>query len=228
MSDRNDPPWGAPREPQGEPPREPMFNAPWPPLLLAGVILAGYALQGLAPGEAIFARYGFSPAGLAQGRYETLVTALFLSGGWAHALTNAAGALAFGTPVARVFGLRGEGAVAFFLFYLVCGALSSLGFALVHPGGQTLLVGASGAVSGLMAATARILGGRGRMGPVISPPVLGMGAAWIVVNLIIAVLGFAPGMGDGAVAWEAHLFGFAAGLLLAGPFAWLASRHITD
>jgi membrane associated rhomboid family serine protease len=49
-----------------------------------------------------------------------------------------------------------------------------------------------------------------------------------VVNLLVAVLGFAPGMGDAPVAWEAHLFGFAAGALLAGPFAWLARRDISD
>lgn len=208
--------------------KQPVFNAPWPPLLLATVILAGYGAQGFAPPEQVFSRFAFSPAGLAEGRYETLITALFLSGSWAHAIVNAAMALAFGTPVARAFGLRGEGVVALFLFYLACGALSSVGFALVHPGAQTLLVGASGAVSGLMAATARVIAGRGRVGPILSSPVLGMGGAWIVVNLLVAALGFAPGMGDAPVAWEAHLFGFAAGVVLAGPFGWLASRHITD
>ncbi len=207
--------------------RQPVFNAPWPPLLLAAVILGGYGAQGFLPPDTLV-RFAFSPLALAQGRYETLVTALFLSGGWAHALTNAAMALAFGTPVARAFGLRGEGVVALLLFYLVSGALANAGFALVHPGADTLVAGASGAVSALMAATARIIAGRGVVGPVLSSPVIGMGAAWLVVNLIIAVLGFAPGMGSGAVAWEVHLFGFAVGVVLAGPFAWLASRHITD
>lgn len=207
--------------------RQPIFNAPWPPVLLAAVILGGYAVQGFA-GPEVIAWFAFSPAALDAGRYETLFTALFLSGSWTHAIVNAAMALAFGTPVARAFGLRGEGVAALALFYLCCGALSSLGFALVHPGEEVLLVGASGAVSGLMAAGARIIGGQGRMGPILSPPVIGMSLAWIVVNLIVAVLGFAPGMGSAPVAWEAHLFGYAAGLVLAGPFAWLAARHITD
>lgn len=207
--------------------RQPVFNAPWPAVLLAAVILGGYGAQGFAPPETV-ARFAFSSSALAQGRYETLVTALFLSGGWAHALVNAAMALAFGTPVARAFGLRGEGVAALLLFYLVCGAFANLGYGLVRPGSDALVVGASGAVSALMAATARIIAGRGRVGPILSSPVIGMSVAWIVVNLIVAVLGFAPGMGDGGVAWEAHLFGFAAGLVLAGPFAWLASRHITD
>lgn len=205
-----------------------MFNAPWPALLIAVVILVVYGAQSFLPAEQILPRWAFSPQALEQGRYETLVSALFLSGSWPHALANSAGALAFGTPLARLFGGKFAGAGAFFLFCLVCGALSNLGFALVHPGGQMLLVGASGAVSALMAAASRIIAGRGGMGPILSAPVIGMGIAWLVVNLLVAVLGFAPGMGDAPVAWEAHLFGFAAGALLAGPFAWLARRDISD
>jgi len=44
------------------------------------------------------------------------------------------------------------------------------------------------------------------------------------VNLLIAVFGFAPGMEAVAVAWEAHLFGYAAGLLLIGPVFWALGR----
>ncbi|WP_374577200.1 rhomboid family intramembrane serine protease [Phenylobacterium sp. J367] len=87
-------------------------------------------------------------------------------------------------------------------------------------------MGASGAASGLMGASARLIGGEGRPGPVFSRPVLGMGAAWLIVNLVLAVVGSAlvPGSGDAAVGWEAHLAGFAAGVLLFGPVAWLARR----
>lgn len=208
--------------------RQPIFNAPWPAVLIAVVILAVYGVQSFLPPEQILPRWAFSAQALEQGRYETLVTALFLSGSWPHAFANSAGALAFGTPLARLFGGRFAGASAFFLFCLVCGALGNLGFGLVHPGSAGLLVGASGAVSALMAAASRIIAGGGRIGPILSPPVIGMGIAWLVVNLLVAVLGFAPGMGDAPVAWEAHLFGFAAGALLAGPFAWLARRDISD
>jgi membrane associated rhomboid family serine protease len=51
-----------------------------------------------------------------------------------------------------------------------------------------------------------------------------MGAAWIVVNLLIAVTGYAPGAEGASVAWEAHLGGFAAGLLLIGPLAAILRR----
>ena len=199
--------------------REPIFNAPWPVTALVAAILGGYAVQSVVPQDPIFAAYGFSPARLAAGDALPLVTALFLHGSWAHAIMNAAGALAFGAPVARLAGRGAGGGGAFFLFYLACGVFSSWTFALIHPGGQMVLIGASGAISGLMGAVSRLIAGQGRPGPYLSRTVLGMGAAWVFANLLIAGLGYAPGMGDGPVAWEAHLTGYACGLVLIGPFA---------
>ncbi|MFN3523080.1 MAG: rhomboid family intramembrane serine protease [Phenylobacterium sp.] len=204
--------------------REPIFNAPWPVLALVAAIVGGYALQGLAPQDWLFARYGFSPAGFAAGERVGLVSALFLHGSWGHALLNAAGLLAFGSPVARLFGPRAGGVLAFFLFYLVCGAFSSWTYALLHPGEAVVLVGASGAVSGLMGAVSRLLAGRGQLGPFFSRTVIGMAAAWLIVNLIVGLLGYAPGVGETPVAWEAHLTGYAAGLLLIGPAARILRR----
>nr|QQZ51660.1 rhomboid family intramembrane serine protease [Phenylobacterium glaciei] len=82
-------------------------------------------------------------------------------------------------------------------------------------------------MAGLMAAAARMIAGRGSR-PYLSPPVLGMTTAWVVVNLLIAVVGFAPGAGGMPVAWEAHLFGYAAGLVLVSPFGWLSRRGVVD
>jgi membrane associated rhomboid family serine protease len=61
---------------------------------------------------------------------------------------------------------------------------------------------------------------------VFSSAVLSMGGAWVAINLLIALVGgsFLPGSGGAGVAWEAHLAGFAAGVLLIGPFA-LFSRE---
>jgi membrane associated rhomboid family serine protease len=89
------------------------------------------------------------------------------------------------------------------------------------------MVGASGAASGLMGAAARLIGGQGRVGPVFSQAVTGMGLGWLIINLILAVTGgaFIPGAGDAGVAWEAHLAGFVAGVLLIGPIGWLAGRR---
>jgi len=196
------------------PEREPIFNAPWPPLALTAVIVAGYGLQAFTPDNAGFFAYAFSPRDLQDGRWITLFTSLFIHGSWGHALMNAAFVLAFGTPLARYLGSRPGGAGLFFLFYLASGALASLGFGLVHAGQAVELVGASGAASGLAGAAARLIAGRGEIGRIWSPVVIGMGASWLIVNLLIAVVGFAPGAGGAPVAWEAHIFGFAAGVLL--------------
>jgi membrane associated rhomboid family serine protease len=50
-----------------------------------------------------------------------------------------------------------------------------------------------------------------------------MGAAWVLTNLVVAVAGGALIEGGSQIAWEAHLAGFAAGLLLLKPFAALAA-----
>ena len=203
--------------------REPIFKAPWPAMVLVGAILGAYGLQVFVVGEAAYQRFGFSPAAYEAGAQFGLVSALFVHGGLVHAGMNAAGALAFGSPAARLFGLRASGAAIFFAYYLACGALANLAFAKLHPGEQILLVGASGAVFGLIGAATRILAGGGQLAPLFDSRVLFMSAAWIGLNLMIAVLGFAPGL-DGAVAWEAHIAGFLAGLFLVGPAAWLARR----
>ncbi len=223
-------PHGGPFDPEREarrPGREPVFNAPWPAMLLVALIVGGYGLQSRFPQELVVLPLAFSPAGLAEGRWWTLVSAMFLHGGWAHALMNGAFALAFATPVARYLSDGVRGVTAFFLFYLLCGVLSTLGHAALHPGSPELLVGASGAVSGLMGAASRLMAGQGwRLGAMFSRPVLGMGGAWIAVNLLIGVLakGFMPGTGGAAIAWEAHIAGFVAGVLLIGLVARIARR----
>ncbi len=205
------------------PPPERMFNAPWPALVVAGTIIASYAAQGWLPYEGL--PYALYPVEVEAGRPFGLVSSLFLHGGWPHALMNAAFGLAFGTPVARLFGLRPAGVAAFFIFYLLCGVIAGLVFVGLHPGGMTAVMGASGAVSGLMGAAARLMDRQDRLGSPFSRSALSMAAAWVAVNLLIAATGLAPGVGEGgSVAWEAHLGGFAAGLLLAGPFARLLRR----
>ncbi len=206
--------------------REPAFNAPWPAVAIAGSILAAYLVQTRAGDpEVIYAKLGFSAAALAAGRWSGLVTALYVHGGWAHAGMNALGALAFGAPIARRLGTDAKGALSFFALYFACGVLASLGFALVHPGSAAVLVGASGAVSGLMGGASRLLIPKGAaLAPYLSSTVVGMATAWLTVNLLLAVFGLGAVAGGAPVAWEAHLFGYAAGLLAIGPLAAVTRR----
>ncbi len=225
-------PWsGEPAPPQQpeeqRPAHEPAFNAPWQAVAVVVLIVGGYFVQTLFPADAVVEAYAFSPANLTAARWPTLITANFLHGNWAHAMMNGAFALAFSTPVARLFGPKPMGGLLFFAFYVLTGVLGYLLYGLIHWGAQTLVVGASVAVSGLMGAAARLIGGGGRPGPIFSKAVLGLGGGWVAVNLIIALVGgsFLPGTGGAGVAWEAHLTGFAVGVLLIGPFAWLAPRE---
>jgi len=204
--------------------REPIFRSPWTVVGLIGFILACFLAQSWLGLEKTAGAWGFSPAALDQGRWATLITAIFLHGGWAHVLTNSAFILAFGSPVAQRMGTGPAGAAWFFTFFLVCGILGNLTFAAFHPHAAALLVGASGAGSGLMAAASRLLTPGPRLAPFLSQPVIVMALAFLIANLIIALVGWAPGAGDAQVAWEAHLGGYAGGLVLFAPILALLRR----
>lgn len=209
-------------------PREPILNAPWPVGLLIAAMIGAHAwrvmthtgMEGLA----------LTRSNLAAGRMAGLVTYLFVHASWAHVLTNSAFTLAFGVPVARLMGGRVRGASAFFSFFIVCGVLAALGFAALSALLATLgrveqpwaLVGASGAASGLMGATARLIEGHGRIGSPWGRSCLAMMLGWIAVNAVLGLSGLTPGAAGMPVAWEAHIWGFFAGLVLIRPFAVLA------
>lgn len=218
-----------PPTPESSPGREPVFNAPVLALLLAVSIVGLYALQSGPEEMAISYRYGLIPARMADGDYAGLVTHMLVHGGWMHAIMNAVGALAFAAPVARLMGGL-KGLVGFFSLYIACGVIAGGGYALLHLDGTVPLVGASGAVFGLIGAATRMLGGRGRILPLTDRRVLTAAAAWIGVNVLIGVVGSAgvtPGMEGARIAWEAHVIGLVAGLLLIGPWAKLFGRPPT-
>lgn len=200
----------------GPPARERIFNAPLLALLLAASMPALYWLQERS--HTYWLELAFRPVDLAEGRYGGLVTSLLVHGGWVHAMMNAVAALTFGAPVARLLG-GGAGAGAFVALYIVSGVVATLGYGLVHWGANDPLVGASGAVFGLIGASTRLLGGKGRVLPLASRPVVASAVAWMAINLVLGVVGFAPGAEGARIAWEAHAFGFLFGLLAIGPVA---------
>ncbi len=209
-----DPPWG-PRSGV----REPLFNAPWPPVLILAVILAAYALQVWVIGDdAMISALGFAPADLDHGRWYTLVSLMIVHGGWAHAIMNGLSALAFGAPVARFTGTSARGAAVFFGFFLICGVLSSLGYAAMHLHQTAPAVGASGAISGLMGAASRLMfGQRAGLSPIFGRSTVSFGLAWIIANALLAGSGVTPLMAGARIAWEAHIAEFVVGVLLIGP-----------
>ena len=203
---------------------EPIITAPWPVAVLSLGLVALFWVQTGFPQAQVQQAFGFSPLLLAQGHWERLVTAIFVHGAWAHVLIDAGCVLAFGAPVARHLGPGVRGVAAFAGFFLACGAVGFLAFAALRWGHPGIAIGASGAASGLMAAAARIIAGDGRVGPILSAPVLQIGGGWFGVNAIMAFSGnlLIP---DGAYAvpgWQPHVAGFLAGLLLIGVGSRLA------
>ena len=181
-----------------------MFNAP---LVAVGVAVSMpilYWLQTRLPDGGV--SLAFRPSSL-------------WDGGWPHVAMNAILGLAFGAPVARLMP-GAKGAVGFFAFYIVCGLLATAGYGLAHPASYDALVGASGAVFGLMGAALRLLGRKsGKLRSLTDKRFLTPAAAIMAVNVVVGLLGFAPGMEGARIAWEAHAFGFVAGALLIGPWA---------
>jgi len=219
------PPHPAPGDPAYRPAKEPIVNAPWPVAVLCVGLVALYFIQSRFPIDEVSDALAFSPS-VIWSEPRRMITYGFVHGSWAHVLMNAGFILAFGAPVARWFGPSLRGVVGFYVFYLVCGILAAFGFALVHPGQAVPVVGASGAASGLMGAAARMIAGQGSLGPLFSRPVGSMAAAWLAVNVIMAFAGgLLPGAGPAGAAWEAHLAGFMAGVLLVGVFGRLAGRR---
>ncbi|MFE9970521.1 rhomboid family intramembrane serine protease [Streptomyces hirsutus] len=147
----------------------------------------------------------------------SVFTAMFLHGGWLHLLGNMLFLWIFGNNIEDRMGhLR------YLLFYLVCGYAAAYGFALTNTGSTTPLIGASGAVAGVLGAYL-VLYPRARVW-VLVPFLIFLPLrlpAWIVLGLWFALQAvYSSGGGvtsAGTVAYVAHVAGFVVGMLLAWP-----------
>ncbi|HID79002.1 MAG TPA: rhomboid family intramembrane serine protease [Aquifex aeolicus] len=177
------------------------------------ITLPPYALD-----EFIY-QYGFVPAEFWQ-RPWTLFTHMFLHGGWLHIIGNMLYLWVFGDNVEDRFGH-----LTYFVFYVISGigaALlqASIAFAVGNP--FIPLIGASGAISGVLGAymylfpTAKIFGFIPLgifLVPVEWPAIVFIGL-WFLYQIINGLL-FLPFTAMGGVAWFAHIGGFLVGILLA-------------
>ncbi|MBI5941537.1 MAG: rhomboid family intramembrane serine protease [Caulobacterales bacterium] len=199
---------------------EPVFNAPAVSIALLALLAIAYGIQVFLLTPDQVEAGALSAQALAQGRWFTLISHMFLHGNLVHILMNGGAALAFGPAVARHFGPGLRAGLVFMLFYLVCGVVGGLGYVALNPGGAGLVIGASGAISGLWGGAARLIGRRRGLSGLWEGPVRGQIAVVVVFNLLIGLTGFAAG--GLSIAWEAHIAGFVAGLLLIGSFTRLA------
>lgn len=227
-------------------PREPILNVP--PILVAilgalAAVHAGRKLLLSADGDLEFllyfafipARYDSGlialPGGLAADIFS-FVTYALIHADLAHLGFNAIWFLAFGSPLARRFG-----PFRFLAFCLVTAAAGALAHLVTHAGQFQPMVGASATISGAMAAAMRFVfqpGGPLRWGRTDDAfhrvPALALGAAlrdprvlaflgvWFGLNLLFGLGSLSITGAEQAVAWQAHVGGFLAGLVLFGWF----------
>jgi membrane associated rhomboid family serine protease len=144
----------------------------------------------------------------------SVLTAMFLHGGLLHLLGNMLFLFVFGNNVEDRLGR-----IRYLLFYLACGYLATYGFALSNPASEDTLVGASGAIAGVLGAYL-ILFPRARVTslvpflfffPVWLPAWVVLGSWFVLQWLYFQGAGTAQGAG---VAYLAHVVGFAAGIVL--------------
>jgi membrane associated rhomboid family serine protease len=185
--------------------------------LLTGPMRGDEALLATAVG------YGVVPSellGLAPSNYPelnvvsepvTLLTYMFLHGGWLHLLSNMAFLWVFADNVEDAFGHFG-----FVLFYLACGVAAAYAHALMLPTSINPLIGASGAMSGVLAAYL-VLYPKARIWILLLMRLPIKIPAWIVLGGWFAlqfVMLLSQDSEAQSVAWWAHIGGFCAGLAL--------------
>jgi membrane associated rhomboid family serine protease len=151
--------------------------------------------------------------------WSTLVTSMFLHGGWAHLLGNLVFLWVFGDNLEKVMGH-----VRYVLFYLVTGLGAGLAHILSNSGSTIPSVGASGAISGVLGGYL-LLFPRNRVkiltrGGIMHIPAFVMLGIWILMQLVSQVGSMAQTeQTGGGVAYMAHIGGFVAGLALVKLFA---------
>jgi membrane associated rhomboid family serine protease len=176
--------------------------------------------QGIRGFEYITYQFGFIPYELVNSVeltpqlpasiYLTPFTAMFMHGGWMHLIGNMLFLWIYGNNVEDYFG-----PIKFIIFYLLSGLAAVALYTLFGPNSQVPMVGASGAIAGVMGAY-MVLHPRARITVliifffiqfVVLPAKIVLGI-WFAIQLFMSFVGSSTG---GGVAWMAHVGGFVFG-----------------
>jgi membrane associated rhomboid family serine protease len=159
--------------------------------------------------------YGLIPA---RFQLQDLVTSMFLHGGWMHLIGNMWFLWVFGDNIEDILG-GGK----FLLFYILCGVAAALMQVFMSPGSRVPMVGASGAIAGVMGAY-MVKFPRSNIVTLVfvfifvttfEVPAWVMLIYWFGIQLVSGVgsVGYSH-VSQGGVAFFAHVGGFIAGILL--------------
>ncbi len=205
-----------------------------PPMVTAGIVGACvvvflYQLTLGSEGMEVFTLgYGMIPAVLfgtgtldssipTVSPWLTIFTSMFVHGGFLHIIGNMVYLWVFGHGVEEAMGR-----VRFAAFYLLCGTAAALTQAFIEPESTLPMVGASGAISGVLGAYL-VLYPRARvvvlfvygLVTTLNLPAKALLIWWIVIQLVSILI---SGKQEGGVAWFAHVGGFFAGMALVWLF----------
>jgi len=206
----------------------PRIDTPYVTWTIIGICVLVFFWQlslGANGGEIAVYQFGMIPARLFGGAeldpelvavpaWTTVFTSMFMHGGWLH--------LGFNMLFLWIFGDNVEdsmGHARYLAFYLLCGIAAALAQSLVNPSSTTPMIGASGAISGVLGAylllhpyaTVRTVIFLGIFATMMHLPAMIVLGLWFVMQLVSAALGSA---GQPGVAFWAHIGGFIAGMAL--------------
>lgn len=158
--------------------------------------------------------FGNTPPNMPASPTLTMFTSMFMHGGWMHLLGNMLYLWIFGDNIEASLGHK-----RYLIFYLLCGVIAALAQGFAVPGSTIPMVGASGAISGVLGAYL-VLHPRANIKvfvlliiyiTVINVPAFIVLGFWVIGQLISSA---AMDAGQPGVAFMAHIGGFAAGMLL--------------
>ena len=229
-------------------PREPILTIPAGMTILLAVMIGIHAVRALLPldtDQEVIWTFGFVPArydaSVLAGQFPggvgaqiwTFLTYAFLHADLTHLGFNMLWMLPFGSAVARRFGTA-----RFFAFFAVTAIAGAFAHLITHQHEVAPMIGASAAVSGMMAAAIRFAFQHGSFlsfgrsdadtasrVPALSlikslqnSRVLGFLAVWFGLNILTGLGAVAIGASAQSIAWQAHIGGFVAGMVLFSLF----------
>jgi membrane associated rhomboid family serine protease len=197
------------------------FKLTHPPIVTWGLIAVNiiiflFELGSDDTAKAILASFAANPAAITRDipttspvpPEVTLLTSMFLHGGWGHLLGNMVYLWVFGDDIEEALG-----PLRFLIFYLLCGIIAALVFVAFNMHSTTPLIGASGAISGVLAAYL-LLRPCARVTVFILRVVVRVRAYWVIGAWALLQLFLLTQHSDDGVAYLAHVGGLAAGAIL--------------
>jgi rhomboid family protein len=184
-------------------------------------LIPGEVLGTVPSGTAVPLGPGMQCVLTAEPHWWTVLTSMFMHGGWFHILGNMWFLWVFGNNIEDSLGH-----VRFIVFYLLCGTAAAAAQAFADPRSAVPMVGASGAISGVLGGylvlyphvRVHTLVTLGFFITTVALPAYVILGYWFVLQLLMGTIG-ALAEAQGGVAFWAHVGGFVTGLVLVKAFA---------